>query len=104
VNPDYRWGRFTSASDNSIAGGILLVLIRGLLLWVLIPVGSVAWALTVPWSRASLTAFLGWLDNNQIFLLQRTILRPAFPSPSVQWIRFKDAADATHRIRFGDMF
>lgn len=72
------------------------------MLWILIPVGTVAWAFTLPWSRCDLAIFLGWLDNNQIATLQRHVLRIGFPEPGYTWIRFRDMQTVEHRIRFGD--
>ena len=91
------------SSPNDMAAGILLVLIRGLFLWVLIPIGTFAWIATLPWSKSTIGNFLGWLDNNQIAVLQRGILRVGFPEPSYRWVHFRELQTVKHRIRFGDM-
>ena len=90
------------SSPNDPFAGVLLVLIRGLLLWVLIPLGTIAWLFSLPWSRCDPGNFLGWLDNNQIAVLQRYVLRIGFPRPGYAWVHFRDVRTVTHRIRFGD--
>jgi hypothetical protein len=78
--------------------GMLLLVIRGILLWVLVPVGSVAWLLTLVRMRRPLGEFLGWLDSNLIFLLERTVLRPLFPQPTQNWIPASEISAVKHRI------
>jgi hypothetical protein len=97
----YYGGNFNSPNDP--IAGFLLVLLRGILLWLLIPLGTVAWVLTLPFSRRGLGNFLGWLDYNMIALLQRTVFRVGYPEPSCRWVHFRDLSTVKHRIRFGDM-
>ncbi|MBN9633612.1 MAG: hypothetical protein J0I18_23940 [Actinobacteria bacterium] len=94
------YGGYFKTPNDPIAG-VLLVLLRGLLLWLLIPLGTVAWILTHWVSRTGLGNFLGWLDNNMIAVLQRTVFRVGFPEPSCRWVRFRNIRSVKHRIRFG---
>lgn len=91
-------------TGNDAAAGLLLVLIRGVLLWALVPIGFVCWVLTVALVRVPLPQFLGWLDNNLVFLLQRGPLRVGFPEPSVSWVYVRDIATVQHRIRWSQDF
>ena len=67
----------------------LVTLARSLLLWVLIPLGSVAWVVGSVWflrKQISLGQFLGWLDLNLVVALLRGPLRPVVPKPRRGWI------------------
>lgn len=82
--------------------GFLLLVIRGLLLWLLVPTGFLIWMVTLQWAlrnRVSLGSFLGWLDNNLVYGLQRGPLRLFFRKPTVRWIPAKCRSEVTHRIR-----
>ena len=78
--------------------GMLLLVIRGILLWVLVPVGCVAWLLTILWTRRPLGEFLGWLDSNLVVLLERSVLRPFFPQPTQNWVPASRMSTVKHRI------
>ncbi|MFE6255915.1 hypothetical protein [Agromyces sp. NPDC057865] len=55
-------------------GVLALLVIRGLLLWIVLPVGFVLWLVIVSWSaRVGLGTFLGWLDVNITAALQRVL-------------------------------
>ena len=59
-------------------GALALLVIRGLLLWILIPVGLVLWLFIFGWSaRVGLGTFLGWLDLNLTVALQRILVQCA---------------------------
>ena len=95
----------TRGSAGAVAKLVLLV-IRGVLLWLVIPLGLVLWLVTFQWigKRAvTLGAFLGWLDNNLVYLLQRGLLRPWFPVATVTWIRARDRSRTIHRVRGMDL-
>jgi hypothetical protein len=80
--------------------GICLLLLRGVLLWVAVPLGIVAWILLIPWfirHGVRLGQFLGWIDLNLCSALERTILRPMIPQP-VAWTPIGDMSQVTHRI------
>lgn len=92
-----------SAQGASRFAWVLLLTLRGLLLWIVIPLGALAWLVSVAWTRRSLAVFLRWSDINLIALLESTILRPIFPQP-VRWFTLKEVADLRHRIGTFDLF
>jgi hypothetical protein len=95
-----------SRSVDPLAGFVLLV-IRGFLLWVLIPLSVVAWFVGAWWfipNHVTLDQFLGWIDNNFVVGLERSILRPFFPQPTIPWVPFADIRKVTHRIGAQDLF
>jgi hypothetical protein len=53
-----------------------LMVVRGLLLWILIPVGFLLWLLFGWILGVAPGQFLGWLDLNLIATLQRVLIRP----------------------------
>jgi hypothetical protein len=81
---------------------LLLLSARGLLLWILIPLGIAAWVLGSPWfllKHISLGQFLGWLDLNLCVALQRGPLRPFVAKPRADWIHGSKMDQTEHRIR-----
>jgi hypothetical protein len=84
--------------------GIVLLLVRGILLWIAVPLGTIAWLVTLARIRRPLGQFLGWVDANLIALLERTILRPLFPSPTQEWVAARDMRGVSHRIGALDFF
>ena len=93
-----------AASWRRLVGGLVLLTVRGLLLWVVVPLGVLAWPLVVVPSRKRglrLGRFLGWLDLNLTSAIQRTLARPFFEAP-IAWTSFDAAAGLTHRIRLLD--
>jgi hypothetical protein len=87
-----------------VAAGVTLLLLRGVLLWVLIPVATCVWMIirTVGRHRQlGLGQFLGWADLNLAAGLQRTALRPLFASPA-RWTAWSEVGNVTHRVRLFD--
>ena len=87
--------------------GALLLTFRGVLLWIIIPVGTLSWLLGIQWvgkNGVSLGALLGWLDLNTTFVLARGLLRPLFPDATAKWIPASERSRVTHRIGMGDLF
>ena len=79
----------------------LLPVSRGILLWILIPLGFVAWILGSPWfllKHISLGQFLGWLDLNLCVALQRGPLRLFIAKPWLSWIPASKMHQTEHRI------
>lgn len=77
-----------------------LLLIRGVLLWVVIPVAACAWLPAALWLRrrgVRLGHFLGWVDLNLIAFLARGALRPFFRAPPA-WVPADAMAEVTHRV------
>lgn len=84
--------------------GLVLLIARGLLLWVVIPLMVVSWVLGRPYWRgkgASLGQLLGWADLNLIASLQRGPLRPLVTNP-VAWRTVREVSNTTHRLRAVD--
>ena len=84
--------------------GFLLLCIRGVLLWIVVPVGVLLW---VPWrlfsrKRSGLGRFLGWLDLNLIAAIEHTILRP-FVSKPLPWTPTREIPAVSHRLRIIDL-
>jgi hypothetical protein len=77
---------------------MLLLVIRGILLWVLVPVGFVVWLLSFLWTRRPPGQFLGWLDWNLVVLLERSVLRPFFPRQTQNWVSVSEMSTVEHRI------
>lgn len=94
----------TGANSNprrvSIIAGLALLCLRGVLLWIVIPLAALAWLpVSVRLRRrgVKLGQFLGWIDLNLVAFLERTILRPLFCSP-IQWTPTRAMPEVTHRV------
>jgi hypothetical protein len=84
--------------------GLLLLTVRGLLLWLVVPALAIVWLLTWPlWRRRGVTLgqLLGWADLNLVSALGHTLLRPLTPTP-LPWTPLAEANSVTHRIGFLD--
>lgn len=83
-------------------GAIALLLVRGLLLWIMIPIGIMLWLLIFGWSaRVGLGTFLGWLDLNLVAALQRVLLHPVGGQSSMQKVEFvpvRQVQAVSHRL------
>lgn len=82
-----------------------LLLIRGLALWVVVPVGVLLWIVALPLSlmkRIPLGALLGWIDLNLLALIQRA-LRPWMHHLG-RWVPVSQIRKVEHRIRWFDPF
>lgn len=90
-------------SPGAVLAGTGLLLVRGHLLWVTVPVGLLLWVASVLLAAGDLGPgqVIGWLDLNLVALLQRTLLKPFFEQP-VAWVSWADIDDVTHRVRFLD--
>jgi hypothetical protein len=94
----------SQAQRNSVVGGLALLFIRGVLLWVVVPLSTIVWvfgALGFRRRGVTLAHFLGWVDLNLIACLQRTVLRPFFRSP-VPWVPGNAMPQVTHRLLWAD--
>ena len=82
---------------------LVLLTIRGLLLWVVVPIGVLGWLPVWAMSRGriSLGNLLGWLDLNLIAAIERTVLRPFVRAP-MAWTPARDLPNVRHRIRVVD--
>lgn len=83
---------------------LTLLAVRGILLWIFIPLGFLLWLLAFSWiSRVGLSAFLGWMDLNLLAALQRVLLRPVTKESSMPRIAFVPLTrldSVRHRIHF----
>jgi hypothetical protein len=83
-----------------IIAGLALLCLRGVLLWIVIPLAALAWlpaAVRLRRRGVKLGQFLGWVDLNLVAFLERTILRPLFRSP-VKWTSMRAMPEVTHRV------
>jgi hypothetical protein len=79
----------------------LLLVVRGLLLWIVLPVAALAWFVRLPYAllrrrRVSIGQTLGWADLNLIACLEASLLRPIMRERS-SFVRWHDAASVSHR-------
>lgn len=84
----------------------MLLTVRGLLLWLIVPLGLVLWPFVATRLRTrgvGLGQFLGWLDLNLIAAIQRSLARGLFEKP-VPWIPLAAAPGVSHRIHMLDVF
>jgi len=90
-------------SHRSPVGGFVLLLVRGLLLWLVVPVAACVWLILAVHlrRRVGLGQFIGWVDLNLIACLERGALRLFFPTPA-KWIPWSELAHVTHRLRWRD--
>lgn len=85
----------------SVGAAVILLAIRGVLLWIVVPMGVLAWLfLGVVLSRRGVTLgqLLGWLDLNLLAVIERTVLRPWVRSP-LSWTPAAELPKVKHRVR-----
>ncbi len=90
--------------SNSVIGGLLLLLLRGILLWLTVPLAICAWPfayVTLSRSGVKFGQFLGWVDLNLMAFLSRIVLRLLFRDP-LPWVPWREMSRVTHRLRFID--
>jgi hypothetical protein len=79
---------------------LALLFARGILLWLVIPLGSAVWVLVISWGRrVTLGEFLGWLDLNLVAALQRSLLVLLIQRPTVEFQPLRNMAGTVHRVR-----
>lgn len=85
----------------SVGAGFVLLMLRGVLLWIVVPIGILAWlflGVILPRRGVTMGQFLGWLDLNLIAVIERTVLRRWVRSP-LPWTPAADLPKVTHRVR-----
>jgi hypothetical protein len=90
--------------QTSVPAGVALLLVRGVLLWIVVPLAFVCWLLlAIPLRRRGVTLgkFLGWVDLNLVAFLGRTILRPIVRRP-LNWVPVSEMPEVRHRLRAQD--
>jgi hypothetical protein len=98
-------GDASGQKQNPVLAGLVLLLMRGVLLWIVIPLAVVAWTPAAPWlvlRGVRLGHFLGWVDLNLIAFLSRIVLRPLFRAPAA-WVPASAMNQVTHRISAFDL-
>jgi hypothetical protein len=83
---------------------VALLLVRGALLWIVVPVTALGWAVSFAWlwgSGITLAKALGWSDLNLIAAIQRTSLRPWFRRRQA-WVPVGDIPTVEHRLSWLD--
>ncbi len=84
--------------------GLVILLVRGVALWFVIPIGALCWMVASPVMRrrgVGLGQLLGWLDLNLIALIERGLLKPLIRMPSA-WTPIAELPNVTHRVRLFD--
>jgi hypothetical protein len=91
------------SSRGAIAAGSALLLLRGVALWLVVPIATCVWIVLAAARRrpAGLGQFVGWVDLNLTAGLQRTALRPFFAAPA-RWTPWSEVCHVTHRVRWFD--
>lgn len=94
-------------TGRALIGGLLLLLIRGLALWLLIPMACLVWPLWTALDRSgpTLGQVIGWADWNFMVAPQMTVLRPFFWKDRIaRWVPVRDVSRVVHRVGFFDLF
>lgn len=92
-------GELGSRRTSALAG-LTLLAVRGVLLWVVVPVATLCWLPASFWLRrrgVHFGQFLGWVDINLVACLERTALRPLFLAP-VAWVPLRSMPQVSHRV------
>ena len=84
----------------------LLLCIRGLLLWIALPLAFLVWLVRLPYGvltrrSAGLGAVAGWFDLNLIAAIERSVLAP-IATTRQDFVRWGDLADVEHRVHWTD--
>jgi hypothetical protein len=98
--------RVDPAPRSNVVGGVHVLLIRGVLLWAIVPLSFTVWALTLLWMiprRIGFAQLLGWVDINFVMILVRGPLRPFFREVALDWVPLRDITAVRHRVRFFDL-
>jgi hypothetical protein len=88
-------------------GIVLLLCIRGVLLWIVWPVAGAIWLVRLPAGivrrrRVRLWQIAGWLDANLIAALERTLLRPLVDERSA-FASWREVGNITERPTLRDL-
>jgi len=79
---------------------LILLGMRGVLLWLVVPLSLNAWPSLWPILRrhnVRLGQLLGWVDLNLISAIEHSILRPLIKVP-LPWTSTRELPNVTHRI------
>lgn len=83
------------------AAAVFLLACRGILIWLLIPLATIAWALWLgPRYRVGLGATLGWADWNLVVLLSRVVVPRTARGPAlIRLVTAREIQGTLHRMR-----
>ena len=82
----------------------MLVLLRGVLLWLLILLAGLVWLIGWPvWKRRNVPAsqLIGWADLNLVASLQRSLFRPFVKNPAA-FVPIRQVSEVTHRVLWNE--
>lgn len=97
----------TPKLPNATAIGLfVLVCVRSVLLWFVVPIGFVIWlvGLVWLWGNLPLRAFVRWADWSVSVALCRSILRPLMREPLPTWVPLRDATKMGNRVKFMEFY
>ena len=100
-------GLTVSSKTLGVFASLVLLIVRGIFLWVVVPLGCIAWVIVSPWLHkrgVAIGQFLGWIDINLIALIQRSLLRPFIRDAAQPWVPAKKIYEVVHRIGRLDLF
>jgi hypothetical protein len=89
---------------RGFVSGFSMLVIRGILLWIVVPLAIVIWLPLWPLLRAhkvTIGRFLGWVDLNLVALIEHTVLRLLLSDP-LPWTSARALPNVTHRIGIFD--
>jgi len=99
-------GSSTERAPRRFVGTLVLLTVRGLVLWLVVPLTLLLWpvvSLALRRRGVSLGQFLGWVDLNLISAIQRLLGDLLFDAP-IPWTPFVAASKLKHRIYGIDAF
>ena len=79
---------------------LLTLVLRGILLWIVVPIAVTSWVFVAWWTKASLGACIGWFSLNLMAFLQHILLRPITRGPRAPWVGLRGMQSTEQRISF----
>jgi hypothetical protein len=86
----------------SLPAGLLVLLSRGVLLWLVVPIAFITWLFALSWrrtARATLGECVGWFDVNLVAFLQTFVFSPLIPEPLAHYLPWSEMRGLLHRTR-----
>ena len=94
-------------SKSGFLARILLLTVRGVLLWVVLPMGCITWVLGAPRLHKrgiKIGQFLGGIDVNLIALIQHSLLCPFYRDSAQPWLSAREISRVVHRVGLMDPY
>lgn len=88
-------------SENNLPKEVMLTILplRGFLLWLVVPIGAIAWIGYYRWARSvTIGQCLKWFDLNLIAFLQR-LLKRSERYPDAPWVPSRMMSSVTRQSR-----